>query len=474
MTKPRSGADLAYASVSDLAPMLRSGALSPVALTQAALDRTSRLNPKLNAYLKVFEDGALNAAREAEREIKAGRYRGPLHGIPIGLKDLVDVAGQVTTGGTKILRDNVAKQDATVTRRLRDAGAIITGKLAMVEFAMGATGLNPHYGDTPNPWDATRVACGSSSGSAAAVAAGLVVGALGSDTGGSIRMPAAVCGIAGLKPTYGRISRHGVLDLSWSCDHVGPMARRVSDCAHMMNALAGHDPADPASSTAPVPDFAAGLGQGLRGIRLGVPQHYFFDDVDPEVEKAVRTAVALMERNGAEVVKVAMPWVAVGRAINMRVVMPEAVAVHEKWIAERPQDYSPEVRARILADITTPAIDYIRAQRARRWFSAQMAEAMRGVDVLVTPTVPTQTPTIEACTPPPGGHEGRDGQRLAIFTGVFNATGQPSLSVPCGFTKDGMPIGMMITGKPFDEVNVLRVRDAYESLTAWHNRHPPV
>jgi aspartyl-tRNA(Asn)/glutamyl-tRNA(Gln) amidotransferase subunit A len=209
-------------------------------------------------------------------------------------------------------------------------------------------------------------------------------------------------------------------------------------------------------------------------VRLGVPEHYFFDDVDREVGGAVRKAIDLMERNGARVVSVPMPWAGVGRAINMRVVMPEAVAVHERWISERPQDYSPEVRARLLADMTTPAVDYIRAQRARRWFCEQMTEAMRNVDVLITPTVPVQTPTIKGCTALPGENEGREGGRLAIFTGVFNTTGQPSMSVPCGFTKDGMPIGMMITGKPFDEVNVLRVGDAYESLTEWHKRHPPV
>ena len=465
---------LTYASISELAPRIRDGSLSPVTLAEAAISRTKRLNPKLNACLALYEDAALLAAQQAEREVKAGRYRGPLHGIPIGLKDLFNVAGRVTTGGTKILMDNVAKQDATVTRRLRDSGAVITGKLAMVEFAMGATGLNPHHGDTPNPWDLKRVACGSSSGSASAVAAGLVVGALGSDTGGSIRMPAAVCGIVGLKPTYGRISRHGVLDLSWSCDHVGPMTRTVADSAHMINALAGHDPLDPASSREPVPDFTAGLGRGLDGLILGVPQHYFFDDVDPEVESAVRKAVALMEHNGAKVVSVPMPWASVGRAINMRVVMPEAVAVHEEWIGSRPQDYSPEVRARLLADLSTPAVDYVRAQRARRWFCEQMAQAMQGVDVLVTPSVPVQTPTIKACTPLPGENEGSDGGRLAIFTGVFNTTGQPSMSIPCGFTKDGMPIGMMLTGRPFDEVNVLRAGAAYEALTDWHMKRPPV
>ena len=466
--------DLAYASIGDLAPLIESGELSPVELVQAALDRIEGLEPRLNAFLDVFAESALDDAATAEREIAAGRYRGPLHGIPVGLKDIIDLAGTPTTGGSAFLGDNVAARDATVTARLKRAGAVIMGKLNLVEFAMGATGLNPHHGNTLNPWNLERVTAGSSTGSAASVAAGMLVGALGSDTGGSIRMPASLCGIAGLKPTYGLVSRAGVLPVSWSCDHVGPMARRTADCALMMNALAGHDARDPASSTEPVPDFVSGLGRGLDGVRIGVPQHFFFDDLESEIEPAVREALALMGRNGARLVDLPMPWASKGRAINTAVVMPEAVSVHERWIAEHADEYSAEVRARLQAAFAIPAIDYVRAQRARRWFSERVMEAMRDVDVLVTPTVPVQTPTIEACTPPPGANEGREGARLPVFTGVFNTTGQPSLSVPCGFTTDGMPIGMMITGKPFDDVTVLRVGDAYETLAGWHERRPPL
>ena len=464
--------DPAYASVAELARLIEGRELSPVELVQGALDRIERLEPKLNAFLDVFADQALEDARTAEREIAAGDYRGPLHGIPVGLKDIIDVAGRPTTGGAAFLRDNVADRDATVTTRLRQAGAVIMGKLNLVEFAMGATGLNPHYGNTHNPWDPERVTAGSSTGSAASVAAGMLAGALGSDTGGSIRMPAALCGIAGLKPTYGFVPRSGVLPVSWSCDHVGPMARRAGDCAHMMNALAGQDPRDPASSGEPVPDFTSGLGLGLDGIRIGVPGHFFFDDLEPEIGPAVREALALMERNGAGLIDLPMPWVSKGRAINTALVMPEAVSVHEQWIAEHADRYSAEVRARIQASFSIPAVEYVRAQRARRWFCERMTEAMRDVDVLVTPTVPVRTPTIEACTPPPGANEGREGSRLPVFTGVFNTTGQPSLSVPCGFTEDGVPIGMMVTGKAFDDATVLRVGDAYERLAGWHERHP--
>ncbi|MBI4219696.1 MAG: amidase [Chloroflexi bacterium] len=466
--------DLSFASIHELAPQVRTGKLSPVRLVEIALERIERIDPALNSFYVVMKESALKAAHSLAQEVREGKYRGPLHGIPVGLKDLFDVVGEKTTGGSTILKNNVARADATVTRQLREAGAIIIGKLNMVEFAMGATGMNPHYGPARNPWDTARITCGSSGGSGAAVAAGLCVAALGSDTGGSVRMPAAVCGIAGLKPTYGLISRHGVLDLSWTCDHVGPMARRVVDCAYLMNALAGHDPLDPASAREFPPDFAAGIGQGLRGIRVGVPQHYFFDGVDPEIEAAVRGAVELMAENGSQVRPVAMPWVSSGRAINMTVMMAEAVSVHEGWLKNHREQYSGEVRARLEAAQTMSALDYIRGQRARRWFNEKMAAAMRDVDVLVTPTVAIQTPTIEECTPPPGANEGRAGGTLGMFTGVFNTTGMPSLSVTCGYTRAGMPIGMMISGKPFEDGTVLRVGDAYERLAGHFQRHPPV
>ncbi|MDA1257669.1 MAG: amidase [Chloroflexi bacterium] len=467
--------ELTYASIDELAPRIRSGEISPVELTQASLDRIERLEPQLNAFLEVFSEAALAQARAAESEIRAGRYRGPLHGITVALKDLVDVEGTVTTGGSTILKDNVAGSDATVTRLLKDAGAIIIGKAALVEFAMGATGMNPHYGASHNPWNLDRICCGSSMGSAAAVAGGLSVGAIGSDTGGSIRMPAAVTGIAGLKPTYGRVSRAGVLDLSWSCDHVGPMTRTVADCAHMMNAIAGHDPRDPASSEQPVPDFTTGLTQGLQGLKIGVPLEYFYDDIDPEVEAAVRAGITLMEREGATVREVSMPWVSEGRKINLGVNRPESFSVHEEWLKKYADQYSIEVRARLESASTIPAVEYIRAQRARRWFNEQMALATKDVDVLVTPTVPIQTPTIEECILRPGGDTiSPTTNLLGIFTGVFDTTGEPSLSLNCGFTADGMPIGMMISGKPFDEVTVLRAGAGFEAAAGLADKRPPI
>ncbi|CAI8009023.1 Amidase [Geodia barretti] len=283
--------EITFASIDELSSLIRGGELSPVEVTDAAFERIQETEPKLNAFLELFEEGARSAAREAEAEITAGRYRGPLHGVPVGLKDLVDVAGSPTTGGSPLFQQNVARTDATITSRFRQAGAIIIGKTNLVMHAMGATGLNPYTGHPHNPWDLERCTGGSSSGSGAAIAAGCLVGAIGTDTGGSIRMPASMCGITGLKPTYGRVSRAGVLDLSWSCDHVGPMARRVSDCAYMMNALAGYDPRDPASADEPVVDYTLGLDRGPEDLRIGVPSDYFFaENVDPEIDSAVRAA----------------------------------------------------------------------------------------------------------------------------------------------------------------------------------------
>ena len=467
--------DLNYASIAELAPRLRSGDLSPVELTQVSLGRIEALEPQLNAFLEVFSQSALAQAREAEVEIKSGSYKGPMHGITVALKDLIDVEGTVTTGGSTILKDNMATSDATITRLLKDAGAIVIGKAALVEFAMGATGMNPHYGASHNPWNLQRICCGSSMGSAAAVAAGLSVTAIGSDTGGSIRMPASVTGTVGLKPTYGRVSRAGVLDLSWSCDHVGPMTRTVADCAHMMNAIAGHDPRDPASSNQPVPDFTSDLKQGLQGLRVGVPLDFFYDDIDPEIEAAVRAGIALMEREGASVREISMPWVSQGRKINVGVNRPEAVSVHEEWLRKYPDQYSIEVRARLESAASIPAIEYIRAQRARRWFIEKMTHATRDVDILVTPTVPIKTPTIEECIVHPGGDPIAPATNLlGIFTGVFDTTGEPSLSLNCGFTGDGMPIGMMISGKPFDEVTVLRAGAGFETAAGLVDKRPPI
>ncbi len=468
--------DLAFASIHDLAPKIKDGSVSPVELTEIALERIASLESKLNSFLDVWHDESLAAAAQAEREIGEGDYKGPMHGIPIGLKDLVDVEGKATTAGSKVLQSNIATSNATVTERLNRAGAITVGKTNLVEFALGSAGVNPYTGDAHNPWDTDKITGGSSSGSGAAVAGGLVYGALGSDTGGSIRMPASLCGLAGLKPTYGRVPRTGVLDLSWSKDHVGPMTRRTADCAHMLNVIAGHDPRDIASSNRPVPDYAADLDKGLDGLRIGIPQHFFFDPdiVDPEVLSSVNDAIELLANNGAEIVPIQMPWVSQGRAINVIISVAEGLAVHEKLLPEHADDYTPAVRTRMLTALSVSAVDYIRAQRARQAFSVQMAEATKNVDVLATPSIPVLAHTIAECTVPPGEALAEKGHEIPLFTSIFDVTGEPSHSVLCGFDSSDMPIGLMISGHAFDESTVLRVGHAYEELAGWHNRRPPI
>ena len=460
-----------FKSTSQLAVLIKAQELSPVELINTCIDRIAALQPTLNAFLDVWTDAAITNAKLAEEEIFHGKYRGPLHGIPIGFKDLVDVSGTRTTGGSKLLTENIAKRDATIVSRLRSAGAIPIGKLNLVEFAFGTTGLNPNTGNVKNPWDTSRVTAGSSSGSAAAVASGMIPLAIGTDTGGSIRMPSALCGIAGFKPTYGRIPRDGVLDLSWSMDHVGPMARTTEDCAFIMNAVADKDLIDPSSSSEKKPDFTSQIDSGIRGLKIGVPVDYFFDEfVDDEILKKVKAAINLFAENGAEIVELHMPWISKGREINLGVMVPEAVSVHAEMLARSPDLYTPEVRHRIQSGSNAPADDYIRAKQAREWFNQQVAQVIKDIDVLLTPTVPIQAPTIKECTLSSGNQVG--GSELPIFTSIFNVTGQPSHNIPCGFTKDCMPVGMMITGHPFDDVTVLRTGYAYEQLTDWHQREP--
>lgn len=458
--------------VTELSALISGRELSPLDLATETLKQIELTQPSLNAYIDVFSDELIASARTAESEIFTGNYRGPLHGIPVGLKDLIDVDGKVTTGGSAATDRVPVSRDASVAKRIRAAGALLTGKLNLVEFAFGFSSVNPHTGDVHNPWNLERVAAGSSSGSATAVASGSAAMALGTDTGGSVRMPAAACGITGLKPTYGVVSRHGVMDLSWSSDHVGPMCRTAADCALMMNVIAGHDPADPASSRRSHTDFTSQLGRSLRGLKIGVPRDYFFENVDLEIESAVRAAIELLRSEGAVVTEISMPWVEMGRAVNVAVLLPEAAAVHRTRLAERGDKYSPAVRHRLEAGLEVSAVDYIHAQRARTMFGDMMARAMQDVDVLITPTVPIQTPTLVETTPPPGNPSAVSGGDFPNFTGVFDATGQPSLSLNCGFTNDGMPIGMMISGDAFNDAMVLGVGDAYQRATDWHCRKP--
>ncbi|MBI1886054.1 MAG: Asp-tRNA(Asn)/Glu-tRNA(Gln) amidotransferase subunit GatA [Chloroflexi bacterium] len=459
--------ELQALTLAEAARLIAGRELSPRELTEECLERIEAVEPKLNAFITVTADEALEAARRAEGAIAAGEYRGPLHGIPVGLKDLFATRGVRTTAGSKIMADHVPDEDATVVRRLKEAGAVIVGKLNLHEFAFGATSVNPHYGPVRNPWDTGRIAGGSSGGSAAAVAAGECLAALGTDTGGSIRIPSSLCGIVGLKPTYGRVSRYGVVPLSWALDHVGPMCRTVEDAALVLGAIAGADPLDPSAADVVVPRFESRLDGDVKGLRLGVPREYFFDNVDAEVEAAVRGAVAVLEELGASVREVSLPHLeATPHAVNA-IMLPEALAYHQAWLKERPGDYGEDVRLRLELGATYPAVHYVQAQRTRSLIVEEWGRVFEEIDLLVTPATPIPAAAI-------GEAELTTTLALIRFTNPFNLSGQPAVSLPCGLTKTGLPIGLQLVGRWWDEATVLRAAHAYERANQWHKVRPKV
>ncbi len=467
--------DLCYLSAAEAARRIAAKQLSPVELTEATLARIEDADRALNSYITLMSGEALRVAMQRETEAAAGKLRGPLHGVPIAIKDIIDVKGTRTTAGSKIMADFVSKEDATCVARLRRAGAIIIGKTNCHEFAWGGTNLNPHFHATHNPWDIERITGGSSGGSGAAVAAGLAAGALGTDTGGSVRMPAAWCGIVGLKPTLGRVSRHGVVPLSWSLDHVGPMTRTVEDAAVMLKAMAGHDERDAASARRPVPDYTRALTGFIRGIRVGVPKGYFYEALDPEVERALDVAVTMLRGLGAEVIHdVEFPRVQEAYAVGRVIHMSEASAFHDPWLKTRPQDYGPDVRLRLEQGRLFLAVDYLRAQQARTVISREYAELMERVDVLVAPGTPIPAPLIAGEKVTLGGREFDAHGLGARFTRHFNIVGAPTIAVPCGFSEKGLPISMQIAGRLWDEATVLRVAHAYEQACPWKDRRPKV
>ncbi|MBI4497278.1 MAG: Asp-tRNA(Asn)/Glu-tRNA(Gln) amidotransferase subunit GatA [Chloroflexi bacterium] len=460
-------ADLGYLSIAEAAARFRNRTLSPVEVVEALLDRIDALDGRLHAYLAVMAESAMAEARQSEQELLAGQDRGPLHGIPIALKDLYATAGTLTTAGSPVLADWVPEEDATVVTLLRQAGAVNLGKLTMHEFAFGPPALDDPYPPARNPWNLDHVPGGSSSGSGAALAAGLCLGSLGSDTGGSIRGPASFCGITGLKPTYGRVSRAGVVPLAWSLDHVGPMTRSAEDCALMLQAIAGYDPKDPASSPAPVPDYRATLGQGLAGVRLGVCRPYFLDHeaLDPDVRQGVEQAIAELRGAGASVVEVGLPHAEQARIANTVIMLAEAYAYHEQTLQTRGHLFGKRLRLRLLEGGLLRASDYLQAQRTRSLFQEELGAALRQVDVLITPT--SVRPASSWATFDPAATA-----RDPSYTAPFNLTGVPVLSVPCGFSAAGLPLGMQIVGRSLDEATVLRVGHAYQQLTDWHTRQP--
>ncbi len=465
----------AWASIADLARMIGRKEVSPVEVVQAYLERIAALDRTLRAYITVCADTALAAARSAEGELVAGRVAGPLHGVPIGLKDLFETKGLRTTAGSRILADHVPAKDATAVERLRLAGAIILGKLNMHEFAYGAEGWNETFGDARNPWDAQvpRISGGSSSGSGVAVAAGLCPGALGSDTGGSIRSPSALCGITGLKPTYGRVSRAGVIPLAWSMDHVGPMARTAADCALVLQAIAGHDPADETTSALPLPDYAASLTGEVKGLRVGLLRGFFVDFCLPDVVAAVDGAAKTFESLGARIEEVTVPSASHVGAAFFAILASESLAYHASWLRTRGHEYSADVRTRLRRGAFVTGMHYVRAQQLRRRVRDELNTLLSKHDLLLAPTTPVPAPTAGEREVQLPGRTMNLTVALISLTSVFSFAGYPACSLPSGFT-NGLPAGMQLVGRPFDEATVLRAADAYQRATDWHRRRPPI
>lgn len=449
--------------------LVRARKISPLELTQGCLARIERLNPVLNAFITVTADQALADAKAAEAEITRARPRGPLHGIPIALKDLFDTAGVRTTAASAIFADRVPPQDAEVVRRLKQAGAVLVGKLNMHEFAYGDTSALTHFGPVRNPWDRQRISGGSSGGSAAAVAARLCFGALGSDTGGSIRQPSAYCGLVGLKPTYGLVSTTGVIPLSWSLDHVGPMCRTVADTAVLLQAIAGYDPYDTNSIDAVPPDYAKAIGQKVSSLRLGIPRAVFFDGLDPEIAQAMNDALTELRRLTASTQDVVLPPYE-----TLPVVGAEAYAFHAPYFTKTPELYRPATRGRIEGGARVSASAYIAGKRELDRLRRAVGEVFSKVDLLVTPTTPILPQTVEEAlsspaVPPAGGVA-----PSLRNTQPFDIYGLPTISIPCGFSRSGLPIGLQISGPRLGESRVLALAHAFEQATEWHRRQPPV
>jgi aspartyl-tRNA(Asn)/glutamyl-tRNA(Gln) amidotransferase subunit A len=462
--------ELAYLSLADARRRLDQGDISAVELTQAMLERIQTLDPQLNAFITVLGDSALQTAAATDTRLRQGE-RAPLLGIPLAVKDLFNTAGVRTTGGARILSGNVPESDATVVTKLAAAGSVLLGKTNMMEFAYGYP--HPDFGETRNPWALDRTAGGSSGGSAAAVAAGLAYGALGSDTGGSIRSPASYCNVVGLKATYGRISRAGVLPLSWSLDHAGPLARTVEDTAILFDAIAGFDPLDPASAHGDWPAACPALNDDISGLRIGVVDEMFERDVQPDVRATARAAIEQLGRLAVTLEAVMLPHLDLIAPVIDTIVQAEATSYHRHTLEARPNDYSDEVRDNLRLGATILAVDYIDAQRIRRRLLDGVNEALANYDLLVYPTQPIVAPLLDSYTLEPGDDEAVLDIEIS-HTGLANLTGHPALSLPGGFTDAGLPVGLQFIGRAFDEATLLRLGHAFQQITTWHRERPPL
>jgi aspartyl-tRNA(Asn)/glutamyl-tRNA(Gln) amidotransferase subunit A len=440
--------------------------------TQSCLERIAQWQPRLNAFMAIEADAALAAADAADALLAKGNLSGALHGVPMAHKDMYYDAGKVVTCGSKIRRDFVATTTSTALQRLKDAGTVRLGSLQMVEFAYGPTGHNSHYGPVHNPWGLDHITGGSSSGSGAAVAARLTFAALGSDTGGSIRMPAHFCGVTGLKTTVGRISRAGAMPLSQSLDTVGPLARSVEDCALLLGLMAGADPDDPTAVAGSLPDYAAAAREPIKGLTIGVPTAFYVDDLDPEVAAILDETIAVLKREGANIVQVELPDQRQLTAACQLVLAVEAAAFHKRWLIERPQDYGPQVLMRLQNGLAIPGVSYLEAIRWRGPALAAHLAAVAGVDAVIAPVAPVAAPTIAESDVGNSPDAEAVIQRLTRFTRPVNYLGLPSLSIPTGFTRGGLPVGMQLIGRSLDEAMLLRIGAAFQRATDFHDRVP--
>ncbi|MGD9804845.1 MAG: amidase [Hyphomicrobiaceae bacterium] len=460
--------DLAWLSVAEASNLISSRKLSPVELVEAQLARIARLDPKWHAFIRVMPDRARAQAKAAEAEISEGRYRGPFHGVPVGLKDIIDVAGYPTTCHSKIYADHSAAASAVVTERLEAAGAVVMGKLSTHEFAIGGPSFDLPWPPAVNPWGGRNFPGGSSSGSGVALATGMVPAALGTDTGGSVRNPASMCSIVGLKPTYGRVSRRGVFPLAFSLDHVGPMTRDVADNALLLQVLAGHDPLDPGSADAAVPDYSAEIDKGVEGLRIGLVRHFYDGDetAHPEQIKATDQAAIKLRELGADVREIRLAPLSEYSVCNRVILASEAFSIHRRHFAERPGDYGELARQRLAIGAGLSAADYVDALRLRARLVAQTNAAMEGLDALLT---------VSSMDPPPPIDDAEACARVYPRQArqPFNVTGLPAIAIPAGFTQDGLPLSIQIVGHAWQESRVYRIARAYEQATGWYKRHAP-
>ncbi len=458
-----------FLTIAEAAKLIENKELSPVELTESRLARIDRLDGQLHSFIRVLPEQALASARAAEIEIAAGGYKGPLHGIPLGLKDIYETKGIPTTGHSKVMQDHVPAADAFTVTKLKAAGGVVMGKLATHEFAFGGPSFDLPWPPARNPWDTTRFTGGSSSGTGASVPAGLVLGGTGSDTGGSIRGPAAYCGLAGIKPSYGLCSRAGILPLAFSLDHAGPMAWTAEDCAIMLQAMAGHDPADPASASPPIPDYRKALTGDVKGLRIGLIRHFYTTDneANAATRDAIDAAAKKFEEMGASVREITLSPLAEWAACGVMIMMAEAYAIHEPNLRTRFTDFGEIFRDRMALAGLWSAADYVQAVRRRRELIDELDQAMAGLDLVMTAAAPSEAPKIDEVP------------KFAIMerpslTMPFNVTGSPAMSVCCGFTEAGLPLSYQIVGRRFADATVLRAADAYERATPWRSRRPAI